>query len=109
MPATTRRSCPSAGKVTVRSRTSNRGAAIAFTPGASAGTVTALLGAPVFRPVRAPVAVTGRRVALEPFRNDVRLGAEEQRDDGQLLGIDRLHLVPHGFLLRGIEFGLHLL
>src|SRR5882762_1484729 len=103
MPATTRRSCPSVGKVTVRSRTSRSGAAVALVADPSAETVTALLGAPIFRPVRAPIAVTGRRVSLEPFRNDVRLGAEEQRNDRQLLGIDRLHLVPQDLALCRIE------
>src|SRR3954465_3062674 len=109
MPATTRRACPSAAKVTVRSRTSRSGAAIASVAGASAEAVTALLGAPVFRPVRAPIAMTGRRISLEPFRNDVRLGAEEQRDDRQLLGIDRLHLAPQDLPLCRIELGLDLL
>src|SRR6266699_2448009 len=94
MLATTRRSLPSTGKTTLRSRTSRRRAGSAVRSVASAVAVTPSLGTPAFGPVRAEIPVAGGLVTLEPFRHDMGVGAEEQRQGGQLAGVDRLHLGP---------------
>ena len=44
--------------------------------------------------------------ALEPFRHDVGVGAEEQRDDGKLRGVDALQPVPQHAALVAVELDL---
>ncbi len=52
--------------------------------------------------------VPGRRVALQPFRHDMRLGAEEQRQHRQLGRVDLLHVGPDRLALRRIELAARL-
>src|SRR5258705_3515933 len=97
MPWTGLRSARSIRKPTVRSVTSSRGAEA----------LKSLLGVPVFGPHAREVAMAGRRVALQPFRHDMRLGAEEQRHDRDLFGIDLLGERPVGLLLGRVQFAVH--
>src|SRR5689334_2955142 len=58
------------------------------------GGVPKSLAAPCLDPERARCLVPGRDDALQPFRQDVAVGAEEEGERRQLVGVDRRQLVP---------------
>src|SRR5690349_15807827 len=67
-----------------------------------------LLGAPLLDPERRRDGVAGRAHALQPFRQDVAVGAEEERQRGQLVGVDRLDALPQRAALAAVELLLEL-
>ena len=50
--------------------------------------------------------MAGRRDPFEPFRQNISLGAEIERQGRELLGVERLELLPKVLALGGIELDL---
>src|SRR5690606_29030694 len=69
-------------------------------------TKPALLDMPLFDPEGRRILMTGRLDALQPFRQDIGVGAEIERQHRQFLDIDALQLVPEGLAFLPVELDL---